>query len=108
MEDDLSIFRLRTWTRYVKLGGVRFLRFFNTSLRCRYMTEDDLSIFRVRILTRHDKLGGVHFLRFSDMCLRFSVMVDQSLLPYLTEEDLSSGGCSHYLTQNLVNLMYTI
>ena len=71
MEDDLSISKVRTWTRHGKLGGVRLLRFFDTSLRCRDMTEDDLSIFRVRIWTRHGKLGGVRFLRFFDMCLRF-------------------------------------
>ena len=79
---------MRSWTRHVKLGGVRLLQFFATSLRCRDMTEDDLSIFQVRTWTRHSKLGEVRFLRFFDTCLRFRVIVDQSLLPYLTEEDL--------------------
>ena len=46
-EDDLSIFRVRNWTGHGKLGGVRFLRFFDTSLRLRDKTEDDLSIFLV-------------------------------------------------------------
>ena len=88
MEDDLSGFRVRTWTWHGKFGGVRLLWFFHTSLRCRDMTEDDLSIFQVRTWTRHSKLGEVRFLRFFDTCLRFRVIVDQSLLPYLTEEDL--------------------
>ena len=44
-EDDLSIFQVRTWTQYSKLGSVRLLRFFDMSLCCRDMTEDDLSIF---------------------------------------------------------------
>ena len=70
-EDDLSMFRERTWTRHGKLGEVRLLQFFNTSLRCQDMTEDDLSMFRVRTWTWHGKLGGVHFLRFFDTCLRF-------------------------------------
>ena len=69
-EDDLSIFRVRHWTGHGKLGWVRLLRFFNTSLRCRDMTEDDLSIFRVRSWTRHVKLGGVRLLRFFDTSLR--------------------------------------
>ena len=64
MEDDLSVFQVLSWTEHVKLGGVRLLRFFDTSLRCRDTTEDDLSIFRVRSWTWHDKLGGYAFYGF--------------------------------------------
>ena len=65
MEDNLSIFQVHSWTPHGKLAGVRFLRFFDTSLCCRDMTEDDLSIFRVRTWTRHGKLGGYAFYSFS-------------------------------------------
>ena len=58
MEDDLSIFRVHSWTWHAKLGGGRLLRFFDMSLRCQDMTEDDLSIFPVRSWTRYVKLGG--------------------------------------------------
>ena len=34
-EDDLSVFRVRIWTQHGKLKGVRLLRFFDMSLRCR-------------------------------------------------------------------------
>ena len=62
---------MRSWTWHGKLGGVRLLRFFDTSLRCQDMTEDDLSIFWVHIWTWHGKLGGVRFLRNFDTSLRF-------------------------------------
>ena len=63
-EDDLSISKVRTWTRHGKLVGVSLLRFFDTSLHCRDMTEDDLSIFQVRTWTQHGKLGGSAFYSF--------------------------------------------
>ena len=43
-EDDLSKFRVRIVTQHSKLGLVRLLRIFNTSLRWRDMMEDDLTI----------------------------------------------------------------
>ena len=67
---------MRIWIWHGELGGVRFLRNFDTSLRCRDMTEDDLSIFQVRIWTRHGKLGGVRFLRNFDTSLRCQDIVD--------------------------------
>ena len=64
MEDDLTIFVVHIWTWHIKLGGVRLLRFFATSLCCQDMTEDDLTIFGVRIWTWHVKLGGPPFTVF--------------------------------------------
>ena len=64
-----------SWTWHGKLGGVRLLRFLDTSLRCRDTTEDNLSIFRVRKWTRHGKLGGVRLLRIFDRSLRCRDMI---------------------------------
>ena len=78
-EDDLSIFQVRTWTQYSKLGSVCLLRFFNMSLCCRDMMEDDLSIFWVRTWTQDSKLGGVRLLRFFDMSLCCQNMTEDDL-----------------------------
>ena len=64
-EDDLSIFRVRSWTRHVKLGGVRLLRFFDTSLRFRDIAVISLPQFgsdppclsTVQYLTEGSMLG---------------------------------------------------
>ena len=70
---------MRTWTWHGKLGGLRLLRFFDTSLHCQDTMEDDLSIFQVRSLTRHGKLGGVRLLRFFDTSLRCRDMMEDDL-----------------------------
>ena len=93
MEDDLSIFRVRIWTRHSKLGGVRLLRIFNTSLRWQDMTEDDLSIFRVRIWTRHGKLGGVRLLRIFDMSLRCRDMRGDNISIFRILAEKCHGAC---------------
>ena len=41
-EGDLSIFLVHTWTRHGKLGGVRLLRFFDTSLCFREIAAKSL------------------------------------------------------------------
>ena len=79
MEDYLSIFRVHTWTRHGKLGGVRLLQFFDTSLRCWDMTEDDLYIFWVHTWTRHGKLGGVSLLQFFNTSLPCRDMTEDDL-----------------------------
>ena len=79
MEDDLSIFWVRTWTRHGKSGRVCLLLFFDMSLHCQDMMEDDLSIFWVRSWTRHGKLWVVRLLRFFDTSLRFQDMTEDDL-----------------------------